>query len=172
MSALSSTSVRANPAAAAALLVAAGGIATVLGAYFFQYGLGVQPCPLCLLQRIPYYVGIPLALIVALAASRGAPRGLVVGGLALLAAVMLAGTALGIYHSGVEWKFWAGPQDCSGPLSNFGTAGGLLQQMDNTSIVRCDVALRFLGVSLANCNVAITLVLAAIAVWGIGAQKR
>ena len=75
---------------------------------------------LCLDQRKVYYVAIPLALIVALAASRGASRPLVVGGLALLAVVMLCGAALAVYHSGVEWKFWPGPQDCTGDIGNFG----------------------------------------------------
>src|ERR1700746_3854611 len=121
MATMSATAVHSrSPAASAALLVAAGGIATILGAYFFQYVLNMAPCPLCLDERIPYYVGIPLALVVALAALRGAPRPLLVGGLALLLVAMLIGVGLGVYHSGVEWKFWPGPRDCTGPISNFG----------------------------------------------------
>ena len=158
---------RANPAAAAATVVALGGAATLIGAWIFQYGFGYPPCPLCLEQRIPYYVGIPLALIVAFAAWRQAPRPLVIGGLALLALVFLFGAALGVYHSGVEWKFWPGPQDCTGDISSFGGAGGLLEQMEKTSIVRCDQASRFLGISLANVNVVISLALAAVAGWGV-----
>jgi len=42
--------------AAAAFIVAAVGTATILGAYYFQYVLGMAPCPLCLEERIPYYV--------------------------------------------------------------------------------------------------------------------
>jgi disulfide bond formation protein DsbB len=85
---------------------------------------------------------------------------------------MLIGVGLGVYHSGVEWKFWPGPRDCTGPISNFGNAGGLLSQMDATSIVRCDdAAWRFLGISLAGYNALISLALAAVALWGILAQK-
>jgi len=172
MSATATTAVRKNPAAAAALLVAAGGAATILGAYFFQYILGIAPCPLCLEQRIPYYVAIPLALVAAIAALRGAPRPLVGGGLVLLVIAMLINAGLGVYHAGVEWKFWEGPRDCSGPISNFGNAGSLLQQMETTSVVRCDeAAWRFLGLSLAGYNVLISLALAAIALWGILAHK-
>ena len=40
---------------------------------------------------MPYYIGVPLALIVALAAWRKAPRAIVVGGLIVLALVMLWG---------------------------------------------------------------------------------
>ncbi len=172
MTAMSISATRANPAATAALIVAAGGAATILGAYFFQYVLGVAPCPLCLDQRIAYYVAIPLAVVVAFAASREAPRPLVVAGLALLLVAMLVGAAIAIYHSGVEWKLWEGPRDCSGPLSEFGSAGGLLNQMQTTSIVRCDVATRYLGVSLANANVVISLALAAVAAWGIRAKTH
>ena len=170
MTAMSISTIHPNPAARAAIVVAAIGVAVIAGAYFFQFVIGLQPCPLCLEQRIPYYVGIPLALIIALAAARGAPRPLVIGGLALLAVVMLFGAGLGVYHSGVEWKFWPGPQDCTGDIGSFGGAGGLLQEMQKTSIVRCDQAYRFLGVSLANCNVVISLALAGIAVWGIRAE--
>ena len=171
MTATSISAIRPNPAATAALIVAAGGVAVIAGAYFFQYVLGVQPCPLCLLQRKVYYVGIPLALIVAFVVSRHPPRSVVIGGLALLAVVMLIGTGIAVYHSGVEWKFWLGPTDCSGDITNFGSAGGLLDKMNQTSIVRCDVATRYFGVSLANANIVISLVLAAAAAWGIKAER-
>ena len=80
---------------------------------------------------------------------------------------MLVGAGIAVYHSGVEWKFWPGPQDCTGDIGNFGGAGGLLDKMQNTSLVRCDQASRILGISLANCNVVISLALAAVALWGI-----
>src|SRR5581483_2801957 len=57
-----------------ALLIALAGAATILGAYIFQYGFGYQPCPLCLDQRIAYYVSIPLALMIALGVGYGASR--------------------------------------------------------------------------------------------------
>ncbi len=173
MTAMSTSAIRAHPAGAAAFLVAAGGAATILGAYFFQYVLGVAPCPLCLDQRMAYYVAIPLAIVVGFATWRGAPRPLVLGGFALLLVVLLIGAAIAIYHSGVEWKLWEGPRDCSGPLADFGSAGGgLLSQMQTTSIVRCDVATRYFGISLANANVIISLALAAVALSGIRTLVR
>ena len=162
-----------RPAVAAAIAVAVAGAATILGAWFFQYGLGLRPCPLCLEQRIPYYVAIPLAVIVAIAAARSAPRSIVAGGLALLVAAMLIGAALGVYHSGVEWKWWAGPQDCSGPLDPLGSGSLLDKLQGGINVVRCDeAAWRFLGLSLAGYNVLISLALAAIAAWGLAAEAR
>jgi disulfide bond formation protein DsbB len=171
MTATSISISRPHPAVTAALIVAAGGIATILGAYFFQYVLEVQPCDLCLVQRKVYYVAIPLALIVAFVVSRQPPRSVVIGSLALLAAAMLVGAAIAVYHSGVEWKFWPGPQDCTGDLGNFGGPGSILDKMQNTKLVRCDQATRYFGVSLANANIVVSLVLAAAAVWGIKAER-
>src|SRR5262249_19125239 len=149
-------SIHANPAATAAAIVALGGAATLLGAWFFQYVLGYPPCPLCLEQRIPYYVSVPLAAIVAIAAARAAPRWLVTGGRVVLAIAMLIGGALAVYPAGVEWKWWAGPQDCSGPLDPLGS-GNLLRQLQSINIVRCDEApWRFLGLSLAGYNALIS----------------
>ena len=157
----------------AAIVIAVVGAATILGAYFFQFVVGLAPCPLCLEQRIPYYVGIPLAALVAIAAARQAPRPWLIAGFAALALVMLIGAGLGVYHSGVEWHFWQGPQDCSGGTPDFGARGGVLDKLDNARVVRCDEApWRLFGLSLAGYNVLIALALAAVAVWGMRAVAR
>jgi disulfide bond formation protein DsbB len=164
---------RSQPAVGAALLVAAGGAATILGAYFFQYGLGLPPCPLCLDQRIAYYVSIPLAGLIAVVAVRHAPRSLVAGGLAVIALAMVFNAGLALFHAGVEWKWWPGPRECSGPIGELGAGGDLLNQLQSISIVRCDeAAWRFLGLSLAGYNILISLALAAIASWGAARAWR
>jgi disulfide bond formation protein DsbB len=153
---------------AVSVIVAVVGAAAIAGAWFFQLVIGLRPCPLCLEQRIPYYIAIPLALIVAFIAWRGSAPRLARAGLAVLALVLLVGAGLGAYHAGIEWKWWPGPTDCTGDISNFGKAGSLLEQMQNTSIVRCDeAAWRFLGLSLAGYNVFISLALAALCAIGL-----
>jgi disulfide bond formation protein DsbB len=163
----------ANPALSAALAVAAIAALTLAGAWFFQLALGLVPCPLCLEQRYAYYLAVPLALVVAIAAVRDAPRGLVLAGLALLALAALGNAGLGTYHAGVEWKFWQGPTDCTGPIGNFGSAANLLDQLDKVKVVRCDeVQWTFLGLSLAGYNVLISLLMAAVAAWGFVRTRR
>ncbi|MCC6890263.1 MAG: disulfide bond formation protein B [Hyphomicrobiales bacterium] len=160
-----------SPPFIAALAIAALGAGAIAGAYVFEYGLKLLPCPLCLEQRIPYYISIPLALGVAAAAWARAPRALVGGALIVIALVMLWGAGLGVYHSGVEWKWWAGPTDCTAPMTSLGSGGSLLQQLQQTSVVRCDeAAWRFLGLSLAGYNVLISAALALIALWGAFAK--
>ena len=92
---------------------------------------------------------------------------MLVAGFVVIAGFMLWNAGLGAYHSGVEWGWWQGPQDCSGPINDLGGAGGLLKKIETIRIVRCDeVQWRFLGLSLAGYNVLISLALAAIAIWG------
>jgi disulfide bond formation protein DsbB len=129
---------------------------------------GLQPCELCLKQRYAYYAIVPLGLLVAFAASRGAPRPVLLVGLALIALAALGNAGLGVYHSGVEWGFWQGPTECTGPVGNLGSAGNLLERLDSVKVVRCDeVQFRFLGLSLAGYSVLISLAMAAIAALGI-----
>ena len=164
--------IRTNRAATAALVVALGGAATIAGAWYFQLVVGLPPCPLCLEQRIPYYVAIPLAIVLLAAILWGASLTMARFGLALLAVAMLIGAGLGVYHAGVEWHFWAGPTDCSGQLNQLGGPGGLLGQLSTVRVVRCDeAAWRFLGLSLAGYNALISVLLAGVALWGIKASS-
>ena len=163
----------ANPALTAALAITIIAAATLAGAWFFQLVLDIRPCPLCLEQRYAYYLAVPLGLLVAFAASREAPRPLLLAGLAILLLAALYNAYLGAYHAGVEWKFWQGPTDCTGPVGNLGSAGNLLERLDTVKVIRCDeVQWRFLGLSLAGYNVLISLLMAAIAAWGLVAARR
>ena len=163
----------ANTATGAALASADIAAATLAGAWFFQLVLDIRPCPLCLEQRYAYYLAVPLALLVAFVASRDAPRPVLLAGLALLALAALANAWLGGYHAGVEWKFWQGPTDCSGPIVDLGSAGNLLQRLETEKVIRCDeVQWRFLGLSLAGYNVLISLLMAAVALWGFVASAK
>jgi disulfide bond formation protein DsbB len=163
----------ADPATVAALAIAVVAALTLAGAWFFQLVLDIRPCPLCLEQRYAYYLVLPHGLVVAFAAARGAPRPLLLAGFAVLLLAALANAWLGGYHAGVEWKFWPGPTDCSGPVVDLGSAGTLLQRLDTVKVIRCDeVQWRFLGLSLAGYNVLISLLMALLALWGIVAAKR
>ena len=157
---------RSNPAAIAALIVAGVGTATIAGAWFFELVVQLKPCPLCLEQRVPYYIGIPLALVVAFAAWRGAPRLLVASGLLALAGLMMWGVYLGVFHAGIEWKWWVGPQECSG-APQLGPPGDFMKRLQTINVTRCDeAAWRFLGISLAGYNALISAALAAVALVG------
>jgi disulfide bond formation protein DsbB len=162
-----------SPALVAALAILVIAAATIAGAWYFQLVLGLQPCPMCLEQRYAYYVAIPLAALTALAAGQDAPRSLVIGGLAILALATFGNALFGAYHAGVEWGFWQGPTDCSGPVLDLGSASTLLDRLDKIKVVRCDeVQWKFLGISLAGYNALISLLMAAIAVRGVAKSLK
>ena len=143
----------------AALIILVVAFMTIAGAWAFEY-LGYAPCELCLLQRWAYYAAIPIAFVlVVLAPSR---PGLLQYGLFILGLLWFGSMVFGIYHSGVEWKWWPGPSTCTG-------TGSLSTGLPDLSkpVVMCDEpAIRILWLSLAGWNAVISLGLAVVAFVG------
>jgi disulfide bond formation protein DsbB len=163
----------ANPVMTASLTITAIAAVTLAGAWFFQLVIGLVPCPMCLEQRYAYYTLIPLSALVGLSAGRGSPRGVLLLGLALLALIALANACFGVYHAGVEWKFWQGPTSCTGATPTISNAADLLKRLDTEKVVPCDeVQWRFLGLSLAGYNALISLLMAVIAGWGFARAAK
>lgn len=164
---------RRAPAALAALIIFAVSAATLAGAWYFQLVVKLPPCPLCLEERLSYHIIIPLSLLMIIAALVRAPQTLLAVGFAVILAAALGGAALGAYHAGVEWRWWPGPADCSGPMTDFSAKGPLLKQLQSVHVVRCDeAAWRLFGISLAGYNVLVSLVLAVVAAFGLVARKQ
>src|SRR5262249_51226633 len=93
--------------------------------------------------------------------------------LVAIALGMLWNAGLGVYHSGIEWKWWAGPQECTGTLGDLGSAGGVLSKVESVNVVRCDGAARgVLGLSLAGHNARRPLALALIAAYAAAMEWR
>lgn len=134
------------------LLATLGSLALILGAWFFQYVLGIMPCQMCYWQRWPHMAAV---VIGALALTRFpwlAPAGAV-------AAAITSG--LGMYHTGVERKWWQGPQSCSGGAEDMSSmTGSELLSFDAPALVMCDeVAWAMFGLSMASWNAIISGIL-------------
>ncbi len=146
------------------LLGMIGVIATVLG---FEHIGGYTPCKLCLGQREPYYVAIPVAAIALLSAVFKWPACLTRGALAIAGLLMVYAAVLGVHHAGVEWAFWAGPTDCGGG-NTVENAADLLNSLTTIKPPSCNEAAgRFLGLSFAGWNVVVSIILAGIAFKGV-----
>ena len=153
-----------------AWLLALGAGAIILVALASQHFGGLKPCALCLQQRLPYYVGVPLALIAACVAHKQptAARGLFLP----LMVIFALGAGLGGYHAGVEYGWWAGPQNCIG-IGGIGdtapeTIEQLLQQLKTSQLVRCEAAaFTLFGISMAGYNFIASLGLAGLALFGL-----
>jgi disulfide bond formation protein DsbB len=146
-------------ASAVVFLIAA---ATILAALAFEHFGGYAPCPLCLEERYAYYFAVPASAL-AFLLSRGRATGLARILLALIALAFLANAAAGVYHAGIEWKWWPGPGECSGAFELHWGEGGIV----DTPVIRCDEASwRFLGLSFAGWNAAVSALLACVAAYG------
>lgn len=170
MTSLASETGRTQTLTASFLAVAmAATVGTALG---FQHIGGYMPCKLCLEQRMPYYVGVPLMAVAALSSVMRGPAWLTRGLLVIGGLLMLYGLYLGGYHAGVEWRWWPGPTDCAAVSGVIDTGGkGLLGILNEVVPPRCeDAALRVLGLSFAGWNVLASAFLAAIAFRGAFAK--
>lgn len=138
---------------ALALLAAAGSAATLGAALWFQFVVGLPPCAMCIWQRWPHVAAIALGAVAAATGWRPA--------MALGAVAMLAGSGLGVFHAGVEQRWWEGPTTCtSGSVAGLSTQE-LLDRIMAAPLVRCDeIAWQFLGVSMAGWNAILSLGLA------------
>ncbi|WP_320202716.1 disulfide bond formation protein B [Agrobacterium rosae] len=152
----------------AGIVVTVGMIFTVGSALAFQHIGGYTPCALCLLQRDPYYYAIPVGILAIGASLFQLPVWLTRTALVIIGIAMLIGAGLGVYHSGVEWGFWAGPTSCATSAPSITTnAGNLLGDLNAIKAPSCnDAALRVLGLSFAGWNVLASVALAAIAFFG------
>ncbi len=143
-----------------ALLVLVAGLAVISTAWGFQLIGGYVPCKLCLEQRVPYYLGLPLALFALLLSNSGrrVPAGWL---MAIAGLVFIYGAGLGVYQSGAEWGFWPGPSDCGGGSAGPADASNMLSALKATRVVSCtEASWRMLGLSFAGWNAVASLGLA------------
>lgn len=145
-------------------------------AHAFERIALLAPCPLCLRQREVYWVALTIAAIGYVAIIRFATPRHILAVNAALCLVFLVGTAVAVYHAGVEWKFWEGPKDCATSSGgDFGNGADLLESLDQKmAIVSCsDAAWRMFGISMAGYNAMISLGLTVIsAVMALRSSKR
>lgn len=146
--------------------------AALVGAWIFEFVVGLPPCPLCLRQRWPYYAVIPLAGVLVIALARTGPTVPIRLGALVLLGLTLVSVGLGVHHAGVEWGWWAGPGDCAVAQPVGRNAGDLLSTMARTRVVACEeAAWRLFGISLAGWNAAVSLAGAGMIGWALARRE-
>ncbi|NTF17892.1 disulfide bond formation protein B [Agrobacterium rubi] len=142
-------------ATTAALATASVAILSAWGIQWFGY----EPCVLCLRQRIPYYVGIPLmALALGIGRYGGDRLQCAVRPLLFLALACFAvSTVLAGNHGGVEQGWWEGPSSCVTRSLDTSSLDAFAAQLGSTRMVSCNTpSFTMLGFSLAWWNVAVS----------------
>jgi disulfide bond formation protein DsbB len=135
--------------------------AAMLGvAHAFETFGHLAPCELCLKQRDVYWaVGAVALAFMVVVRLPGGPRWRAAS-CYILAAGFLVGAAIAAYHAGVEWKFWPGPQSCTGAGRVDLKAMQDLLAGKSAHVVLCDQpAWMFLGLSMAGWNAVASLIL-------------
>ncbi|MEM7214526.1 MAG: disulfide bond formation protein B [Pseudomonadota bacterium] len=147
------------------LLVLAGMCSVILSALAFEHLGGYQPCKLCLQQREPWYLGIPVMILATVSMFLKWPAWLTRSLMLVVGLILVYSLILGVRHAGVEWGWWEGPGDCGAVEGGISSdTGSFLQQLEQSVPPSCtDAALRVLGLSFAGWNAVASLVLAAIA---------
>ena len=142
----------------ATALILAGSGALLGGALLFQHVGGLAPCEMCLWQRWPHVAALFLAL-----AAWALARNSVLLVLASLA--VLASAAIGYFHAGVEYHWWAGPAACSAaPLS--GSIADITKMVLAMPLIRCDAAAWSLfGISMAGYNALLSSLIGGASLW-------
>jgi disulfide bond formation protein DsbB len=144
------------------------GLVTILAALASQVFGGLVPCELCLEQRLPYYYGLPLLLVVLLTWNR-LPLTVWYIAMAMVTATFIWSAYMGTYHAGVEWGFWPGPTACTG----IGETMSFDSLSSMAPVIGCDVVqFRFLGISLAGYNALVSVAIVALLGVSIWAQAR
>lgn len=119
----------------------------ILGAYAFQYWVGLYPCEMCWWQRYPHFAAIALAAG-AFVVSNTYARSILV---ALAAFAILTSGLIGGFHAGVEYAWWDGLTRCSTTIA--AGNGDFEKSIMNAPLVRCDVApWNLFGISIAGYN--------------------
>ncbi len=145
-----------------ALIAGLGSLALLLAAFAFQHLGGLPPCKMCIWQRYPHAIAFAIGVLAFFF-----PMSAIMV-LGVLAALATAG--IGLYHVGVEQRWWEGPSSCSaGSIGNL-SPEDLMSQIMSAPLVRCDeIAWSLAGISMAGWNAIASIALAAFWIFALRA---
>ena len=129
----------------------------LIAAYFIQYVLKHQPCNLCLIERIPYFLSI-IVISICLITRKFEKVSLLV-----LSLIFFSATLISFYHFGIEQGFIRESLVCDLNIENNNLSKeALLNQLKTLSVSCKDVTFKIFGLSLATFNIFFTLILGVI----------
>tara|TARA_B100000579_G_C22591922_1_gene738457 strand:- start:34 stop:522 length:489 start_codon:yes stop_codon:yes gene_type:complete len=129
-------------------------LVSLISAYFIEFVLGYQPCNLCLIERIPYWLS--LILIFTIYVYKKNERFFIL----LLILIFVFSFFISVYHFGIEQGFFKESSVCG--LKNAAdliTKDELLKQLNEKNISCKDVTFRIFGLSLTSINIVINILI-------------
>jgi len=129
-------------------------LVSIILAYFIEYILGHLPCNLCLIERIPYGLGVILIILNYIFIKNEKFM------ILLLILVFAFSLIISSYHFGIEQGVFEESTVCGiKDASNIISKEDLLNQLQIKNVSCKDVTFRILGFSLTTFNVLISLIL-------------
>ena len=125
---------------------------SIISAYFIEYILGHQPCNLCLIERIPYALGLILIILNYTLIKKDQFI------ILLLILIFAFSLIISFYHFGIEQGFFEESSVCG--LKNVTdtiSKEELLKQLGKKTISCKDVTFKIFGLSLTSINIVISL---------------
>ena len=127
---------------------------SIISAYFIEYILGHQPCNLCLIERIPYALGLILIILNYTLIKN--ERFI----LFLLILTFVFSLIISFYHFGIEQGFFEESSVCGLKNAlNIISKEELLEQLQAITVSCKDVTFKIFGFSLTVFNMIISLIL-------------
>ena len=126
-------------------------------AYFIEYILDHQPCNLCLIERLPYFLAI-IIIFLGLSLNRFEKFTFISLGL-----IFASATVLSLYHVGIEQGFFKESLVCiSNDEINSLDKEDLMKELQKKVVSCKDVDFTLFGLSLATINAIISFILSVI----------
>ena len=130
---------------------------SIISAYFIEYILGHQPCNLCLIERIPYALGLILIILNYTLIKKDQYI------ILLLILIFAFSLIISIYHFGIEEGFFEESSVCGVKnVTDTISKEELLKQLSKKTISCKDVTFKIFGLSLTTINIAISLIVTVI----------
>lgn len=145
------------------ILVGAGALAT---AFTAQFGFGLEPCELCLYQRVPFAIAIVLGAV-----GLWRPQDLTAV-FSLAVAAFAVNSGIAVYHVGVEQHWWASAVGCGGKLVTQASVADLMASLNTKPAKSCDaVDWTMFGISMAGWNIVFSAGLALASLYVLRTRK-
>ena len=126
---------------------------SLISAFFIEYVLEHQPCNLCLIERIPYFLSI--LLIISNYIFKYIPKFIFV----LLILIFVFSIFISIYHFGIEQGFFEESALCNlKSTSDIISKEELLIELSKKTVSCKDVTFKIFGLSLTSINIIINII--------------
>ncbi|MCB1531570.1 MAG: disulfide bond formation protein B [Alphaproteobacteria bacterium] len=140
------------------LLVGSISLFSLLAALASEVFWGLEPCILCIYQRIPFLAVVIFAVLGFAFKRKSAATNTLLG---MSALAFLINSMIAFYHTGVEQKWWiSAVEGCAVPADFGMSEQSMLENILSAPSARCDEipwADPVLGLSMANYNVILCL---------------